>query len=112
MDEAAKCDRIALMHKGRILHTSKPIAVPDLFKDTLIEILCDEPVRASRLLRESGAFGTVQGFGDRIHVSGPGAGEPLAATIRRVLSAKGLRVHRVVPIEPGIEDVFVELLAR
>jgi ABC-2 type transport system ATP-binding protein len=112
MDEAAKCDRVALMDKGRILHTAKPDSLAGLFRHTLVEIACENNVRAARALSASGRFVNVQSYGDRIHVSGTGTAEQVSAQVRTVLSENGLEAGRSKQVQPGIEDVFVELLNR
>lgn len=112
MDEAAKCDWVTLVHKGRILHTAEPKAIPLLFRHTLLEMTCENNVRAARTLSESGRFETVQSYGDRIHVSGTGSVEQLSKCVEEALSAKDLHVGRMKPVRPSIEDVFVELLKR
>jgi len=112
MDEAAKCDRVALMDKGRILHTSKPESLAALFKHTLVEVACESNVRAARALTASGRFANVQSYGDRIHVSGAGTAAEVSRQVQSVLYENGLKAGKPGRIQPGIEDVFVELLSR
>jgi ABC-2 type transport system ATP-binding protein len=110
MDEAAKCDRVALVNKGRVLHTAKPEMLAGLFRHTLIEMTCENNVRAARALSESGKFVNVQSYGDRIHISGTGTAEKLSQQAKALLSAEGLSVCRMKQVRPSIEDVFVEML--
>jgi ABC-2 type transport system ATP-binding protein len=115
MDEAAKCDRVALMHKGRILHVAEPDAVSRLFKNTLVEVECEDPGRSAKVLHESGRFRTVQAYGDRIHVSGPESPDELESRIRKTLAGRGKgagRIGSIRKIRPGIEDTFVELMGE
>jgi ABC-2 type transport system ATP-binding protein len=110
MDEAAKCDRVALVNKGRILHTAEPEALTGLFRHTLVEMTCENNVQAARALSAGGSFVNVQSYGDRIHVSGTGTVEQLSRKAEALLSAKGLHVCKMKQVKPSIEDVFVELL--
>ena len=112
MDEAAKCDRVALMDRGRVLHAAKPDSLAALFRHTLMEMTCENNVRAGRALSASGRFVQVQSYGDRIHVSGAGTAEQVSAQVRAVLSENGLEAGGFKRIRPSIEDVFVELLNR
>jgi ABC-2 type transport system ATP-binding protein len=113
MDEAARCDRVALMHKGRILHVDRPEDVPRLFRNTLVEVQCADPAATAKVLTGSGRFRSVQAYGDRIHVSGPEKPEALEALIRRTLSGGAAGgAGRISRIKPGIEDTFVELMGR
>jgi ABC-2 type transport system ATP-binding protein len=111
MDEAAKCDRVALMHAGRLLHVDTPEALPKRFRYTLIEMTCEDRMAAAKALSESGRFRNVQAYGDRIHLSGEGSADELGRRAAAVLSAKKLKACDVHSVKPGIEDVFVELLA-
>jgi ABC-2 type transport system ATP-binding protein len=110
MDEAARCDRVALVHRGRVLHASEPEAIPGLFRHTLLEVTCEDRVAAANVLSASGRFENVQSYGDRIHVSGSGTAVGLIKEVEAVLSAKGLRAGGMKRVRPSIEDVFVDLL--
>jgi ABC-2 type transport system ATP-binding protein len=110
MDEAAKCDRVALVDKGRLLHAASPKSLLELFKHTLIELTCDDRAPAAKALSASGQFVQVQTYGDRIHVSGDGSAAEVSRRAKAVLSSHGLAVGSAHAIRPSIEDVFVELL--
>jgi ABC-2 type transport system ATP-binding protein len=110
MDEAAKCDRVALVNKGRILHTAEPEKLAGLFRHTLMEMTCENHVRAAKALSASGKFVNVQSYGDRIHISGTGTAEQLSQQAEALLSKDGLHVYKMKQVRPSIEDVFVELL--
>jgi ABC-2 type transport system ATP-binding protein len=110
MDEAALCDRVALVHKGRVLHAAEPEAFPRLFRNTLLELSCENQVRAAKALSAGGRFAHVQSYGDRIHFSGSGSVEELSRRAEAVLSAEGLHPGRIRAVKPSLEDVFVEML--
>jgi ABC-2 type transport system ATP-binding protein len=112
MDEAAKCDRVALMDRGRILRAEKPDSLAGLFRHTLLEVACVNNVRAARALSASGRFVNVQSYGDRVHVSGEGTAAEVSGLVQSVLAENGLEAGRPKQIRPGIEDVFVELLTK
>lgn len=112
MDEAAKCDRVALMDRGRILRAEKPDSMAGLFRHTLLEVECGNNVRAARALSASGRFVNVQSYGDRVHVSGEGTAAEVSGLVQTVLAENGLEAGRPKQIRPGIEDVFVELLTK
>jgi ABC-2 type transport system ATP-binding protein len=110
MDEAAKCDRVVLMHRGRTLHASEPDTLPSLFRNTLLEVVCEKRAAAVRVLEGVEGIDAAQAFGDRLHVSGKGTAGSLIRRARQVLGDAGIPVQSAVQIRPGIEDVFVELL--
>ncbi|MDZ7263088.1 MAG: ABC transporter ATP-binding protein [candidate division KSB1 bacterium] len=110
MDEAARCDRVAFIHEGKMLITTEPDKIPVLYPNTLVEIQCDHNVRAAMVLRTSEQFASVQCFGDRVHLS---AKQPLAeiqSQVNQLLAAASIQVFGIKKISANIEDVFVELL--
>ena len=110
MDEADRCDRVLLMHAGKVIAEGTPAAVAAGFGRDLVEVPGDtELLRAvaARLSKAAQPGFGVQRFGDRLHVAHDAAsqGEELAA----LLAALGVDAQ---PVAPGIEDVFVELMSR
>ena len=110
MDEAEYCQRLALLHQGRIAALGTPDELRRTRLDTqLLEVTVDRPVEAlERLGREPGVR-EVALFGATLHAS---VRDAVAATlqIRAALEGAGLRVERVEPIAPTLEDVFVSLI--
>lgn len=109
MDEAARCDRVAFIHKGKILALDTPEKIPDLFSGILYEITCDDFVRAANLLKEERGIASVQIFGDRVHVSGSDDGK-IRAAIDNAMSRSGVASFEKNKIRASIEDVFVDLM--
>jgi len=118
LDEAERCNRLALLHRGRLLGLGTPDEVKALMPGALLEVRTPAPRRTASLLRErltrdaaSGLTGATVGlFGDRVHV----AARDLPATeaaIRHLVAAAGFELLSLRPIEPSLEDVFVSVLA-
>jgi ABC-2 type transport system ATP-binding protein len=111
LDEAERCSRIGLIHKGRLLACGTPDEVKKLMRGTIIEMRPSQPRKASSLLREEMPSSAVALFGDRIHIAAEDPGE----TIRHaeaILTRAGIRPGGIRSFEPGLEDVFVSVLAR
>jgi len=109
MDEAERCDRIAFIHKGRILAVETPQDIPALYTRTLYELKCEDFVRAARLLEGQGNIESVQIFGDRVHVGGLD-GEKISAVVNKTMLNSGIEQYDLKIITAGIEDVFVDLM--
>ena len=112
MDEAAKCDRIALMNLGKILKIGTPAELKQPLNGKIYEVRSNRLPDVQEILVQS--VKDVQLFGDRLHVQlkkamalNPEEGQNWLETI---LHENGFEVT-VVIIEPSLEDVFVELLA-
>ena len=108
LDEAERCNRIGLLHQGRLLACDTVEGVKGLLKGSLLELRCDQPRRASILLRTA-ALGTVALFGDRIHILVEDADRGRTA-IETVLRAEGIPCHELRVIEPTLEDVFTSAI--
>ncbi|HQX53595.1 MAG TPA: ABC transporter ATP-binding protein, partial [Planctomycetaceae bacterium] len=65
LDEAERCNRLALLNKGKLLALGTPDEVKKLMQGTIYEIRTSEPRRASLLLREKLDGDSVGLFGRR-----------------------------------------------
>lgn len=106
LDEAERFQRLALLHRGRLLALGSPEEIKALFPGALLELRCAEPRRAAAILRKEIPGATVGLFGDRVHV---GAQDPGSAVrgIEKALAGAGIPFSPVRPIEAALEDVFV-----
>lgn len=111
LDEAERCARVALMHKGRLIAVGTPEEVKRLMRGALIEVRAAEPRQSVALLRERLEVESIGLFGDRVHIV---AQDSDAAMIMaaEVLRGAGLTVESIRTIEPSLEDVFVSVLSR
>lgn len=111
LDEAERCNRLALMHAGTLLAMGTPGDVKRLMRGTIVEVRSRQARKATTLLRERLEADSVGLFGDRVHIV---TREPEAAAMRarQILDAGGLEVAGVGTIEPTLEDVFVSVLSN
>jgi ABC-2 type transport system ATP-binding protein len=109
LDEAERANRIALIHRGKLIAVGTPNEVKQLMRGTILEVRSAEPRRATALLREELPANSVGLFGDRVHVVTPEP-EKAMAQVEKLLTDAGLKVEGVRRIEPGLEDVFVSVL--
>jgi drug efflux transport system ATP-binding protein len=112
LDEAERCNRVALVDRGKMLACGTPDEVKKLMRGTILEIRCEEPRRARALLKEKMTGITVGLFGDRVHVVGHEPQERIASTAKDLLADAGLKTEEIRQIEPTLEDVFVSVLAE
>ena len=108
LDEAERCGRVGLMHRGRLLACDTPAGVKRLMKGTLLEVRCARAREAVTALRAA-QVGSVALYGDRLHVVVADA-EAGASMVRAVLRAAGFSCDQVAPAEPSLEDVFTSAL--
>jgi ABC-2 type transport system ATP-binding protein len=109
LDEAERCSRVALLHDGRLLALDRPAHLQRAFTGVLLEVVVDAPRPPLEILAAVPGVVDVQSFGDRAHVrlAGSIATEGVHA-IEAALTAGGLRVIEIRPIDASLEDVFIE----
>jgi ABC-2 type transport system ATP-binding protein len=109
LDEAERCDRVALLHQGRLLALDVPAALQRSTPGVVFEVRTGAPRRARDVLRASGRFERATLFGDAVHVH---ASRSDATDIRSVLEGETLAIHTIEEIVPSLEDVFIDRVAR
>ncbi|BBA71245.1 ATP-binding cassette domain-containing protein [Geobacter sulfurreducens] len=111
LDEAERCNRVGLIHKGRLLACDAPDRLKGLMRGTILEVRTDAARQAARILR-TGLDGTtsVGLFGDRVHVVTE-APDRTRSAVEALMAREGLPLRGMRPIEPSLEDVFVSVLS-
>ena len=109
MDEAVRCDRVALMFEGKLMAVDTPENLREIYPFELLEVQLTEPVLNLPLVKELPQVRSVQVFGDRLHV-GVTAAEAARQAVERELAAKVGGTVKARAIDPSLEDVFVELI--
>jgi ABC-2 type transport system ATP-binding protein len=113
MDEANRCDRVALIHKGRILQIDAPSAISAHYQLPLLAARAGERYRLIRALRAFPHAHAVHPFGEDVHYTDARAGADPAAIaeeLRVYLRRDGFDDATVAPIEAGIDDSFMALM--
>ncbi|MEA1887939.1 MAG: ABC transporter ATP-binding protein [Bacteroidota bacterium] len=109
MDEAILCDRVALVQKGHILDIDKPGNIITGFGKKLYAVSSRDKFRLIQDLRSYSTVESVNPFGDSVHITF--TGDRYDSTIAKQLEKGEHRDLKIEQIEPGIEDVFLELMS-
>lgn len=108
MDEASRCDRIALMRSGRCLSVDTPVGIRSSFGRHLWTV---RSAAMYKLLNDLRAFpGTYScyAFGDSHHLTLKEDGKEMDA-LKKFLKEKGYADVEIEPLEPTVEDCFMAL---
>ena len=108
MDEAALCDRIAMISEGHIIGGGTPEQIRESYPDKLYAARGSDIFGMLRVLRATEGVIECNSFGSLCHVS-VGKSGPDASALESVLKQAGFADARVESIEPGIEDCFMRL---
>jgi ABC-2 type transport system ATP-binding protein len=107
LDEAERCDRVALLQKGKLAGLDTPSALQGRLAGRTFEFETDNGRKAGQVLRAHPLVRSAAAFGESLHVTIAEAG--LEQSIAQSLVAAGLKVHAVRPLSPSLEDVFIDL---
>jgi ABC-2 type transport system ATP-binding protein len=110
MDEATRCDRVALIQRGRLLATDTPQRIAASFGRPLLAVYAADRYRALLALRESPRTHSVYPFGESLHYADRRAdatADAVAADVRSYLASRGVSGVRVEPTTPTVEDAFI-----
>jgi len=110
MDEAMRCDRVALIQNGNILSIDTPARVREGFTRRLFAARSNEKYRLIGLLRNDIDTLSAYPFGDAIHVTFKG--DRVSDTLISRLKQEGIADIEISETEAGIEDRFLELMEK
>jgi ABC-2 type transport system ATP-binding protein len=110
LDEAERCDRIALMHAGRLVSLGTVPELKDVFAGrALLEVACPDFLAAQESLEAVDGVLEVAVFGTQLHVVVAEA-EAGRRAIEERLARAGHGPATVERIVPSLEDVFIHLI--
>lgn len=115
MDEATRCDRVALMQQGRVLAVDPPAMIAARYPYPMLALHARERHKLIRAVRDYPHAKLAYPFGDELHYSDARtdlAPEQIVDELRARLTDDGFTDVRVAPIHAGIEDAFMELMGK
>ena len=108
MDEAVRCDRIALIQSGRLLSIDTPQGIIENYPDALFEVRAENMRQLTDEIRKLSSPKSCFAFGRSLHVSFSRDDAEAPQRMRVALTAAGCRHIEIAPITPGIEDCFIQ----
>jgi ABC-2 type transport system ATP-binding protein len=110
LDEAERCTRIALIHKGNVLVTDEPAGVKKIIGVPMIEISTSEARSAGDYIGSIDGVLSVSIYGDKLHVAIQS--KEIAAKIMDQLRTQGFSIEGEREIVPSLEDVFISMVSK
>lgn len=110
MDEAMRCDRVALIQDGRILSVDQPGAIRDGFTRKLFSVMATEKYKLIKALRTYPETLTAYPFGESVHVTFKN--DHFKDSLYEFLAGNGVTNVIIAETEPGIEDRFLDLMEK
>jgi ABC-2 type transport system ATP-binding protein len=109
MDEAERCDRVAMLHEGRLIQLAAPADIQRRLDQRLLAVTAAAPREMRDVLRALPAVRRATLFGNAVHVV-VDAGVT-AEALHAALQAGGHAVERVEAVRATLEDAFIDLVS-
>jgi ABC-2 type transport system ATP-binding protein len=110
MDEAIRCDRVALIQDGKILSVDTPQKIRSGFSKKLFTVKSAEKYSLIKSLRKNPQINTAYPFGDSIHVTL--MNDSADSSLAEYLISEGIGDAVIQEADAGIEDRFLELMEK
>jgi ABC-2 type transport system ATP-binding protein len=112
LDEAERCDRVAIIHAGRLAALGTTAELKAVFRDRpILEVRASNPVGAMNALDRTPFVEKTSLFGTAVHaVLRPNSGS--ADAVRATLASQQIAVSSIEPVIPSLEDVFLDVVDR
>lgn len=112
LDEAEHCHRIAIIHAGTLAALGSTTELKRVFAGRAVyEVQSADPVSAMRALEGLAVVEKTSVFGTAVHAVLRADAGATPDTLRRDLTSAGLTVQGIAPVEPSLEDVFLEVVS-
>ncbi|UCF69618.1 MAG: ABC transporter ATP-binding protein [Acidobacteriota bacterium] len=116
LDEAERCQQVALMYRGRLLALDEPRHLREQHQQVIFELIAQPRERAKKVLEQAEIVSAVETFGERFHVSvaRARASDPsdAAREIEARLVSQEVCVEAARLVPASLEDVFIALVRR
>jgi ABC-2 type transport system ATP-binding protein len=109
LDEAERCNRVALMDRGRLIRVDSPVKLKAESGGEWYRLQSPDRVRAREFLQTQHGVVSVEPAGAALHLLLEDATPP---AIESAMKTAGLSVASFERIEPSLEDVFIALIRK
>jgi len=112
LDEAERCHRVALINGGRLAIIGTVAEVKQVFASRpIVEIRTDRPVDAMRLLDGMAGVEKTSLFGTAVHAVLRNRTVSVSEVFSQLRDA-GIAVDSIEPVQPSLEDVFLDVVDK
>jgi len=109
LDEAERCNRLALLHGGRVLYCDTPAALKQRMPGAVVAIASEAGRQVRSAIAELAGVSNVILVGSGVHAVVDDAGSRIPE-LRNALQQARVPFDDIAVATPSIEDVFVALL--
>jgi ABC-2 type transport system ATP-binding protein len=110
MDEAMRCDKVALIQNGKILSIDQPQKIREGFSRKLFTVKASDKYKLIKVLRKYPKTLTAWPFGDSVHLTLND--DKTDESLSKFLINEGIDNPEIEEAKAGIEDRFLELMEK
>jgi ABC-2 type transport system ATP-binding protein len=111
LDEAERCNRVGLMHRGRLICCDAPGALKNRLEETCYELVTSNARAAREILAGLSGVLSVEPSGASLHLF-LDAERRSPASVEKELAGHGISLASIRQIMPSLEDVFIALIHK
>ena len=110
MDEAMRCDKVALIQNGSILSIDTPPKIIEGFSRKLFTVKAADKYKLIKALRKFPETHTAWPFGDSVHLTL--VDDKMDESLTLFLKKEGISNPVIEETQAGIEDCFLKLMEK
>jgi len=106
LDEAERCQRVALLHQGRLLFCDTPAELKKRLPGAVVSVVSSDPRALREPLQNAEGISSLVLVGSGVHLVVDDAARRIPE-LRARLAAAGVSFDAIEQVAPAIEDLFV-----
>lgn len=111
LDEADRCNRVGLIHKGKMVACGTPQELKQLMPGGILEVQTGNARACLQVLHRKMEGHQIGLFGDRLHIVSEDP-EKTRLLVQELLQGEGVEAVSIRQIEPSLEDVFISVMGE
>lgn len=113
MDEAERCDRVAIIQAGRMAALGTISELKSVFAGRpILEIRSADPMGAMAVADSLPTVEKTSLFGTAVHAVLRDGGDEARSGLREAMAARGIAIDGLEPVVPSLDDVFLDVVDR
>ncbi len=111
LDEAERCNRLALMHEGEFIHSGTPADIKGIIQKKILEIILPDSRKGEYILKKYKEYASVirTGLSIKVFVKNP---KKSREHISNIMKKNKLPIIEINESMPSLEDCFIELVSQ
>ena len=111
MDEAERCNRVALLHNGRLIRSDKPRDIQNSVEGDVIQLTPENWQTAQQQLKQIPGVLEIQTYGNRLHVL-LSPGEDNLAYLESEMERRGIHYSGLERAPMRMEEAFISIVSK